>query len=460
MNTATAPSLLLLACLGAANWAGEATPLATTPGFQPAVALAEGHKASVYLPNAYATQPDRTFPVVICQHPGGNPSGDVGKWGPWAERFGVVIIGIHGPANSMASHEKPPIQDGVIRALSASLRLHPHWRWTSGVSGGSADGARFIRRKPADFSGACLVAVNAGPAIKPARAGLAFGIIHGAKDDIIPGLGVLSSQPAAYLAAGSPVRWTLSQMGRHSGGPAGAHEEMLTWLLWTGRLAAGQPEADLSQARGDAAAWATSILAQGDAAKREREATLFLELPTAEVAGRDAIAERWAQDVLTAAAALPAADRLAALHDALAGERWQPTTYGKAPNTKPCWIVTRNHVLRDSGLPLPEPVRAAVAKARDAAAADATAARDWELRKQFRTAVLAEIDAGLNLDLSKAAGDAYAAVAAIEPANRWCSEAAQHAHRLKDYYARKSASTAGSTSEPVNDGGEKAPGAP
>ncbi|GDY11761.1 hypothetical protein LBMAG53_06390 [Planctomycetota bacterium] len=465
-------TLIALPPLAAGESKGKAgSLLSDTPGYQANVAAGTtGHRFALYIPKQYATDLERKFPVLFCQHPGGNPAGEVNKWGPWAERFGVVVVGIIGPSNSMAQHEKPPIQDAVAKTVVSELRTHPQLRWTWGVSGGSADGARFLRRKPDQFAGACLVAAFGGPTgVKLNH--LAFGIVQGGKDDICSAKGVLGEAITQWKTQGNPLRWNLSQMGAHTGGPPGAAEEMLTWLVWQGKLSAPFLTPD-EHARhvADAAAWAKTIAEDSDADRQMREAALFLHLPTEAVPGFDKIASLWRDRVLAAVSALSAPDRLAALSDALSGERWQPTSYGKT-DPKPCWIVT----LGSSGGPhLPAEIRQSLDKEKNAAASDAAAAKDWDLLVKMRACVLAEIDGGLDFDRAKAVFAAYETVAKVDPANRWCQQAAQHGARVRSYWERKSpenaparaasasaATTTAPKEEPKsNDGAAPAPGAP
>jgi hypothetical protein len=248
---------------------------------------------------------------------------------------------------------------------------------------------------------------------------------------------------------------------------------MLTWLVWQGKLCAPfltPDERALHSA--DAAEWAESIAKDSDADRQLREATLFLHLPTEAVPGFTKIAMLWRDRILAAGSALSAADRLAALADALSGERWQPTSFGKT-DPKPCWIVT----LGSSGGPhLPAEIRQAMEQEKTAAASDAAAAKDWELLTMLRSCVLAEIDGGLDFDRAKAVFAAYENLAKLDPANRWCQQAAQHGARVRSYWERKSpehaparaaaaaaaaaAATAPREEPKAIDGAAPAPGAP
>ncbi|MFM2090000.1 MAG: Esterase depolymerase, partial [Planctomycetota bacterium] len=142
------------------------------------------HAVNLHLPEGFrppgARDPDLGVPVLVVQSPGGRTGRDIDRFLGWADREGVVVLGIDGPRNGMADHDKPRIQDAAMDTVAALLGLHPALRFTTGMSGGSADGWRWVRRRPDRFAGVVLQGITATPG--DAQRGLLVVVHLGAKD--------------------------------------------------------------------------------------------------------------------------------------------------------------------------------------------------------------------------------------------------------------------------------------
>ena len=104
-----------------------------------------------FLPQAYLDEPARRFPVLYASTPYGNP----GAYGleAWAERRGIVVIGLTDSKNEISWEEIDRIQIAVWADAEKRLRLHPCLRFACGQSGGGAASVRLIAKHPDQFAG-------------------------------------------------------------------------------------------------------------------------------------------------------------------------------------------------------------------------------------------------------------------------------------------------------------------
>ena len=192
---------------------------------------------SLYIPEAVATThaEDEAYraPSLIVQNPGGRPLRDVKRYLDWADRRGVILVGIDRVSNDMPQHDKPRIQDAVLADLDArGVPHHPHLRYTIGMSGGAADGERMARRQPHRFAG--IVLQGAGGVPKGDNAShLAIAILAGAKDPIFQGI---DKRVDLANRRGNPLRVNIDPELAHDWFPQEEQEAALDWMLGLTKL--------------------------------------------------------------------------------------------------------------------------------------------------------------------------------------------------------------------------------
>lgn len=191
----------------------------------------------LYIPDAVAaaSAKDETYraPSLIVQNPGGRPGKNMLKYRDWADRRGVILVGIDKVSNGMPQHEKPRYQDAVLKDLDArGVPQHPHLRYTIGMSGGAADGERMARRQGKRFAGIVLQGAGGVPKSDDTKH-LAIAILGGAKDPIFQGV-----QKRYELAKerGNPVRMIIEPERAHEWAPIEQQIEMLDWMLGLTKL--------------------------------------------------------------------------------------------------------------------------------------------------------------------------------------------------------------------------------
>jgi predicted esterase len=185
---------------------------------------------TAYLPPAYATTSD-PLPVLFLSSPSANPP--VANWQAWADAHEVVVIGINDSRNGQEEKELRRIQDAVLTATAARLRLHPYLRFSSGPSGGAMVSA-FLAQRNADHWGGVLMLIHGGNGIRPdPEVPIAF--LVGEQDQVYP----FSAVQRDYMAlreAGNTLRIESYPGLGHGGVPQADAERMMEWLLDHARL--------------------------------------------------------------------------------------------------------------------------------------------------------------------------------------------------------------------------------
>ncbi len=213
----------------------EPTPQPRGVGYHEAVTAFHDKEVTyrLFVPARYETEQDALFPLLVLQNPGGRPN--VKRYQGWAEAHGVIVVGINKVANGMAQHHKPRYQDGVFKDLDAiGVRVHPSLRFTIGMSGGSADGERFARRRPKDFAGIVLQ----GAGSPPRNAGtehFCVAVLFGALDPIVDITKTLEHADAAR-ERGQHVFVRIYPKLEHDWAPLEDQLAALTWMLRQSRL--------------------------------------------------------------------------------------------------------------------------------------------------------------------------------------------------------------------------------
>ena len=261
--------------------------------------LSDGEASySLFLPTAYEKEPSRVFPLVINQNPSGRTR--IGVYQQWAEEQGVILLGLDGISNGKEQGAKNKIADAVLKDLTArGIRAHETLRVTIGMSGGSADGMRLVRRKPEHYAG--CVFMGAGSIIdNPKGKGLAYAILGGAKDEWMAGDACYAMVEKAQ-SLGCPTIVEVEIDRQHQEAPLARQAAALTWLLELQKLQLPSlPKEEREHNIAAARERMKNIGSIKDSAMRRAEAELLLKLPPLKEFQDDwaAVAVEWANTVL------------------------------------------------------------------------------------------------------------------------------------------------------------------
>lgn len=162
-----------------------------------------------YLPKGYDDHPERQYPTLFLSSPGANPESR--PWHSWADRRGMVVICINDSKNGIDFGVIDKIQDAVLTASAAAIRIHRVLRYSSGVSGGAWCSIRLGLRHPDAWAGVQISAHSGNGDIAPKTCAIAF--FSGRVDKVHD----FSTQEAAanvYRANGNAV-WFVAHEGGH-----------------------------------------------------------------------------------------------------------------------------------------------------------------------------------------------------------------------------------------------------
>ncbi|MCM8537061.1 MAG: hypothetical protein NE334_14070 [Lentisphaeraceae bacterium] len=123
-----------------------------TPGTHKNNQCDNGSKYSfhVYIPKAYATKKDKSFPVLYISSPGGNPG--FMKLEQWAEENEFLLITINESKNAIPWETIFKIQDDVMKSTSY-LRKHHALQFATGFSGSAWASVHLANRYPKNIAG-------------------------------------------------------------------------------------------------------------------------------------------------------------------------------------------------------------------------------------------------------------------------------------------------------------------
>lgn len=209
-----------------------AVPAELAPGLHAKLPCGKGtpYTYTVYLPPTYASTKD-PLPVLFLSSPSGNPP--VTDWQAWADAHAVAVIGIDDSRNGLEEKELRRIQDAVLAASDARLRLHSYLRFSAGPSGGAMVSA-FLAKRNADHWGGVLMLIHGGNGVRPdPKVPMAF--LVGEQDQVYPFVAVQRD----YLGlreAGNTVRIESYPGLGHGRVPQADAERMMEWLLEHARL--------------------------------------------------------------------------------------------------------------------------------------------------------------------------------------------------------------------------------
>jgi hypothetical protein len=334
-----------------------------------AAANPEAHY-KLYLPPAYDKNPTQLFPMLIHHNPGGKTR--LGPYTKWADEHGAIVLGIDGIRNGLEQGKKNQIADAVLKDLAArGVRAHPTLRFTIGMSGGSADGMRLVRRRPEGYMG-CVFMGAGGVLDNPKAKHLAYAILGGAKDEWMPGDACYANVEKAK-ALGCPVKVIVQIDRQHREAPLEQQYDALTWMLELQKLLLPSlPDEERNANLAAARQRMKGVAAVADPAARRKEAELMLDLTPLDPyeAERQGVVAAW----------------ISALDGLVKSE--------KDPIARHALIMTE--ILRGpyaGALPAEDRKRfEAAARGLEAATA---VAKDWAFRERYLQAEEAECRAGL-----------------------------------------------------------------
>ncbi len=326
----------------------------------------------LYIPRAYTEKPDVVFPLLINHNPSGKTRLD--SYVRWADEHDVIILGIDGISNGMDQVKKDMIADAVLKDLTErGVRIHPTLRLTIGMSGGSADGVRLVRRKPQAYAG--CVFMGAGLIVKTDKAtDLAYFILGGAKDEWMSGDKCHEMVDKAR-AMGCPTRYIIEIDRQHHEAPLSMQYDALTWILELQKLRMKSlPEAERNANLAAARERMNAAPNIKDPSARQRETALLLDLDPLNAFKEEhaKVASAWTSAILALAAAEPDA-------------------------------VQRHAFLTDQfqqrGANLGDADRASIEKQIAELRQQPAVAAEWAIRRQFEVIQSAEEVAGIKPDM-------------------------------------------------------------
>ena len=262
----------------------------------PCVGAAE-RTIDLFIPAAYMIEATEKFPVLFMSSPSGNPN--VKSLASWAERQGVIIVGINSSKNG-PSDNNIQAQEAALKTVEPELRMHACLRLAMGFSGGGMAAWLLVTRHPDNFAGLLMEGQCGFPNLPPKYIAVAY--INGDKD---PNFKFIENAESQLKRHGNPLQH-LIKPGGHIQGTVEEQSKYLDWMLELGRMT--HPK--LSPA--DKASAKTKVQKQlADAAKIENakacaaEMERLLELPTvAEWPESRAQFPLWLQAVIKASAGI------------------------------------------------------------------------------------------------------------------------------------------------------------
>jgi predicted esterase len=201
----------------------------------------------LYIPRAYAEQPDTFFPTVSITMPSWN-AGFLGLE-KWAEERDVILIVVNSSSNDSGFSKNTEGQIDAVNFLYGHLRTHPTLNFAVGTSGGARMALLAASRWPDAFAGVLMMA-HAGDTV-PLSPALRIGIIYGRDDFNAPWI----PQRATYLKGLVQEVRVKVIPGGHITAPPAEQARMLDWMLDAARedlaAAAGENTAEVTNDPGN-----------------------------------------------------------------------------------------------------------------------------------------------------------------------------------------------------------------
>ena len=184
----------------------------------------------LYVPKAYATEPDRKFPILFISTP--NARQTFYFLEKWADRNGVLLVCINDSKNGPWP-EIQKCQDAVIDSVEQTLRVHPCLRFAMGMSGAASASLGMAMRFPDKTAGVLMMCHDGAGQVAAKHICMAF--IYGGKDDTQPPAGI-EAAIRAHQAKGCPVNKLLAPGRGHEDAETSEIEPMLDWMLGIARI--------------------------------------------------------------------------------------------------------------------------------------------------------------------------------------------------------------------------------
>lgn len=334
---------------------------------------------SLFLPDDY-TEAKHPLPLLVLQNPGGSPN--IKRYMDWAKERQVIIVGIHKVSNGMKQHFKPRYQDGVLKDLAArNIPIHDHLKITIGMSGGSADGERFARRRPKDFAGTILQGAG-NPTTRSGSDHFCTAMLFGTRDSWV-NVAKVRERTETARKRGQHIMLKFYPGMKHEWAPKSDQLDALDWVLDMARLTNPYlSDEEKKVYRNEYTHQMKAIAKVEDINKRINSAASLLRLkPLANEHSFTELQKQWVEDVI--ARSKNEQDKLIAhqqLMDALA------STAGEL---------------------LPDELQDELVNAAKSLRQDAQVNKDWELCQAYRHLEQQEINANEDKEALHEVGRAY-----------------------------------------------------
>jgi len=246
------------------------------PGLQAKVPTSEGFDVGLFIPDAYAQEATRKFPLIYMHAPDGKPNPATFK--DWANRNGVILVGINGAENG----PNEPIvarQNAAIKFVEKELRVSDCLRFSMGMSGAAMMSWLLCHYNRGKHAGILMMGQAGFEELPLPPKHIAIAYIHGDQEPNNP---FIVDEIKRLKKAGNPVR-EIVRPGGHIAGEHSDQVEMLTWLFNLERLTHPKrsPE-EIQEAKKEAVKRIEALAGISDAAARLREAEELLSIPDVE----------------------------------------------------------------------------------------------------------------------------------------------------------------------------------
>lgn len=254
-----------------AKGATEQAPDKWKPGLQMKVPTSEGFDIGLFIPDAYAQQPARKFPILFMHDPGGNPA--PAEFKDWANGMSVILVGVNGAENGP---NEPIIarQNAAIAFVEKELRISNCLRFSMGMSGAAMMSWLMCINHSEKHAGILMMGQAGFPELPPPHVAVAY--IHG---DTEPNLPFIKSAIKRLRKAGNPMR-QLELPGGHIAGGHSDQVEMLTWMVNLERFTHPKRSLEeIKEAKADTVKRIEALDTVTDPSARVRDAEALLTIP-------------------------------------------------------------------------------------------------------------------------------------------------------------------------------------
>ncbi len=244
------------------------------PGLRQKVPTSGEFDIDVFIPDAYAEQVARKFPVLFMHSWDGKPR--LAPFQGWANRTGMILVGVNGAENG----PNEPIvarQEAAIAFVEKELRVSNALRFSKGMSGAAMMSYLLCLNHKEKHAGILLMGQSGFPETIPKHIAVAY--LHGDKDQ---NASMIDMVYKMLKKNGNPLR-RLVKPGGHIEGEQAEQEEMLSWMVNLERFThPGRSPEEVKEAKEDALKRIGALDAAGDAGARLAEAEQLFDIPGVE----------------------------------------------------------------------------------------------------------------------------------------------------------------------------------